>query len=67
MRKYGIKGCPIAYMDKTHIHISQTTPFGWNDVKFQGLFVPILKRQIIIIMNAGNKEGFIQMNPSSAI
>lgn len=59
IRKYRSEGRPIFYTDETYIHASHTKRSTWSDNTNNGLKTPISKGNMVIIVHAGNEEGFV--------
>jgi hypothetical protein len=52
---FSTEACPIVYMGKTYIQISQTSSYCWCDDSINGLFVPVSKGEKSTIMQASSK------------
>lgn len=60
VRKYQSEKRPIFYTDETYIHASHTKKHSWSDNSNQGLKSPISTSNMIIIVHAGNEDGFVR-------
>jgi hypothetical protein len=59
LEKYRKEGRPVIYMDETYVHSSHTKPKAWTDDSGAGLKSPVSKGSRIIIVHAGNENGFV--------
>lgn len=59
IKRYREEMRPIIYMDETYIHSSHTHANAWSDNTQEGLLRPVSKGQRLIILNAGNEDGFV--------
>lgn len=60
IKKYRSEGRNIVYMDETYIHASYTRKNSWSDNSSLGLKRPISDQKKVIIVDAGNEEGFVK-------
>lgn len=59
LKRYREENRPVVYMDETYIHSSHTHKKSWSDNTNEGLRQPVSKGQRLVIVNAGNENGFI--------
>lgn len=59
MSRYRTEGWNVIYTDKTYIHNSDTQPYQWSDERCKLLKKPISKRKMLIIVHAGEGNGFV--------
>lgn len=59
IRKYRAEGRKIFYMDETYIHVSHTKNTAWSDNTNNGLRKPVSNKSKLIIVDAGNEDGFV--------
>ena len=57
--KYRLQDRHIIYMDKTYIHSTHTSSYGWSDDSLAGLLAPVSKGPRLIIVHAGGEQGFV--------
>lgn len=57
--QYKAEGRPIIFTDESYIHSSHTTPYEWSDESMLGLKKPVAKGRRLIMVHAGNENGFI--------
>jgi hypothetical protein len=59
LNKYREQGRPIVYEDETYVHSSHTGPKNWSDDCASGLLAPVSKAEILVILHAEGRHGFI--------
>lgn len=59
IRKYRAENRKIFYMDETYIHLSHTKNQSWSDDTNHGLRKPVSSKSKLIIVDAGNEDGFV--------
>lgn len=59
IRKYRSEHRKIFYMDETYIHLTHTKKNAWSDDTNNGLRKPVSNKSKLIIVDAGNEEGFV--------
>ncbi|XP_050292843.1 uncharacterized protein LOC126733551 [Anthonomus grandis grandis] len=57
--KYKEEGRNTVYTDESYIHSSHTKDKGWFDKSRHGIRKPISKRQRLIILHVGGRNGFV--------
>lgn len=61
LKQYRAEGRPFFFMDETYIHSTHTKPKSWSVPKSaEGLKTPISKGSRLIIVHAGNENGFVE-------
>lgn len=59
LMRYRSEGRPIIYTDETYIHSTHTATKEWSDGSLQTLKTPVAKGKRLIIVHAGNENGFV--------
>lgn len=59
IKRYREENRPIYYMDETYIHSTYSTGKAWSDGSNKGVKVPVSKGKRLIIVHAGNEDGFV--------
>lgn len=59
IRKYRSEKRKIFFMDETYIHVSHTKKTAWSDNSNNGLRKPVSNKSKLIIVDAGNEDGFV--------
>lgn len=59
IRKYRAENRKIFYMDETYIHLTHTKNHAWSDDTNNGLRKPVSNKSKLIIVDAGNEDGFV--------
>lgn len=60
LKAYRDENRPVIYMDETYVHTTHTRPNSWSDGTNAGLKVPVSKGNRLIIVHAGNENGFVK-------
>lgn len=61
LHQYRTEGRPIFYMDESYIHSTHTKQKSWSDPKSsEGVKTPLSKGSRLIIVHAGNENGFVK-------
>lgn len=59
LQQYRNEGRAVFFMDETYVHSSHTQSKGWTDNTNSGLKTPISKGNRLIVVHAGNENGFV--------